>query len=656
MPAHVLVADDDPHILRMLSEVLSKRGFGVDVARDGDEAYERALAKAPDVLVTDVMMPKLDGWELVRKLRLDPRLANMPVIFLTAFATEDSRMKAFSLGADDYINKPFKFNDLVARIEKVLGAKRASDKNMGSGLAGDLAQVGLSTLLVLIEMERKTGTLQLSAADGRAGQIIVRQGKVIDATLDSGEHPSGARSVYSMLTWTSGAFAFEVRAVDGPDTIGLSTTHLLMEGARQMDEASSPTAEEQLDEEAIAEWSGEERTPVVVAAKLADFVRRTARASNPPYSAPMSSRPLEASMLANPTDTRTSGLATSLASSGLASTSVGSTKKASRLDLAIESAMPLEPDVETEPQPVREKEPAVVVDAVEKPRIEAEARPKARGTDPGKPVDHARVVAEPPKVARKRTSIWWLLLCLAIAGAGAFTLTVKTPASDAPAAAVSLRSDADAIAAVLDRAANTAQMRADGIAAMPMLRAGIETDAATLEDMVKNEMLLKPNAGEAMELFQLHDGKATSVLRLPAGAAAMSPDRVIDVDGASVRVIARAPVKTQKGTDAGMLAVAVSVDHAALEGSLAQRTRGATIAGLPQPVVLVPAAPGESQTVKESINAKAAQGLALEAKVGAPAAKIGKPPTWLVPVRYGCFALAGVLLVVFVGRSLRRDD
>jgi two-component system, sensor histidine kinase and response regulator len=99
--AHVLVVDDDPQILRMLTEVLTKRGFGVDVAHDGEEAFGRALEHPPDLLVTDVMMPKLDGWSLVRKLRLDPKLANLPVIFLTAVTTDDARVQAFRLGADD---------------------------------------------------------------------------------------------------------------------------------------------------------------------------------------------------------------------------------------------------------------------------------------------------------------------------------------------------------------------------------------------------------------------------------------------------------------------------------------------------------------------------------------------------------------------------
>ena len=70
MPAQVLVADDDPQILRMLTDVLLKRGFNVDTASDGDEAYARAQERAPDVLVTDVMMPQMTGDELARRIRV----------------------------------------------------------------------------------------------------------------------------------------------------------------------------------------------------------------------------------------------------------------------------------------------------------------------------------------------------------------------------------------------------------------------------------------------------------------------------------------------------------------------------------------------------------------------------------------------------------
>ena len=85
----VLVADDDPWILRMVAAVLGQRGYTVDLARDGEEAYGKALQNAPDLLITDVMMPKMDGWTFVRRLRSHRELSLVPVIFLTALNRDE---------------------------------------------------------------------------------------------------------------------------------------------------------------------------------------------------------------------------------------------------------------------------------------------------------------------------------------------------------------------------------------------------------------------------------------------------------------------------------------------------------------------------------------------------------------------------------------
>src|SRR5262245_1540241 len=120
MAPHVLVADDDAWILRMVSTVLEKRGYSVETATDGEDALQRALARTPDLLITDVMMPRLDGWALVRRLRAHTQLAMLPVIFLTALSSEDDRIRGFRLGADDYLTKPFRFEELDLRVTKTL--------------------------------------------------------------------------------------------------------------------------------------------------------------------------------------------------------------------------------------------------------------------------------------------------------------------------------------------------------------------------------------------------------------------------------------------------------------------------------------------------------------------------------------------------------
>src|ERR1043165_1074475 len=112
MAPHVLVADDDAWILRMVVTVLEKRGYSVETAVDGEDAMARAQVRPPDLLITDVMMPKMDGWALVRALRSRPELATLPVIFLTALSSDDDRIRGFRLGADDYVNKTFRFRGL----------------------------------------------------------------------------------------------------------------------------------------------------------------------------------------------------------------------------------------------------------------------------------------------------------------------------------------------------------------------------------------------------------------------------------------------------------------------------------------------------------------------------------------------------------------
>lgn len=253
MPERILIVDDDPWILRMISALLDKRGYEVITASDGEEGLEKAVRVRPDLLITDVMMPKMDGWELVRALRARAELAFTPVLFLTALSSEDDRIRGFRLGADDYLPKPFRFEELDLRVQKALERKgetrakvravadapvRPASARSVPALRGSLEQLGLSSLLVMMEMERKSGILQLERP-GATGHLFVRDGRVVAARLE-GQAPDdshkGPNTVYHLLTWSSGEFEFSAVEVLIEDEMQTSTTHLLMEAARRMDE------------------------------------------------------------------------------------------------------------------------------------------------------------------------------------------------------------------------------------------------------------------------------------------------------------------------------------------------------------------------------------------------------------------------------------
>jgi two-component system response regulator MtrA len=117
----VLVADDDADVRELVEFRLAHAGYEVITAADGEEAVELALARRPRLCVIDVMMPKLDGYQVTERLRAAQELADVRVVLLTASVEEASVERGFEVGADDYITKPFSPRELLERVASVLG-------------------------------------------------------------------------------------------------------------------------------------------------------------------------------------------------------------------------------------------------------------------------------------------------------------------------------------------------------------------------------------------------------------------------------------------------------------------------------------------------------------------------------------------------------
>jgi two-component system alkaline phosphatase synthesis response regulator PhoP len=117
MAGSILVVEDEESIVELVKLYLTKEGYRVNVARDGQEALEAARRLPPDLVVLDLMLPRLDGWEVCRRLRKE---SDVPIIMLTARTDDVDKIVGLELGADDYVTKPFNPRELVARVRAVL--------------------------------------------------------------------------------------------------------------------------------------------------------------------------------------------------------------------------------------------------------------------------------------------------------------------------------------------------------------------------------------------------------------------------------------------------------------------------------------------------------------------------------------------------------
>ncbi len=123
-PTTILVCDDDPLLIELMDFRLRAKGYEVEIARDGAEALEKAAGVEPAAIVLDAMMPRIDGFEVLARLKADTGLSDIPVIMLTARKSESDIVSALDKGADDYLVKPFIPDELMARISRLLNRRR----------------------------------------------------------------------------------------------------------------------------------------------------------------------------------------------------------------------------------------------------------------------------------------------------------------------------------------------------------------------------------------------------------------------------------------------------------------------------------------------------------------------------------------------------
>jgi DNA-binding response OmpR family regulator len=171
MKNKILLIDDDPTLLNLLSQFLQDAGYEIFSAPNGTLGLKLAYNERPDLVLLDVMMPGMDGWEICARLR---EMTEVPIMMVTAKSSEADKLRGFHLGIDDYVTKPFSFAELVARVQAVLARATLPDKNSGYAIHGNI-KLDMKKYQAFID-ERE---VELTPTEFRLLEALVRrQGEV----------------------------------------------------------------------------------------------------------------------------------------------------------------------------------------------------------------------------------------------------------------------------------------------------------------------------------------------------------------------------------------------------------------------------------------------------------------------------------------------
>lgn len=236
----VLVVEDSSAYRAEIVGALREAGHRVSTADDGLAGLGKAVKELPDVVLSDVNMPTMDGWQMLRILRSRPATRRIPVIFLTTLGTERDRLRGYEAGVDDYLAKPFGRGELITRVLQTharVKAREEAPKGAGTtALSGDLKLVSLPSVLAFAEAERRTGVLVVRGSRGEL-RVAISSGHVVRVDLPAGSAPPATlfERLMVALDTKDGRFELSTLPVPEGDEV-VSVQGALLEHARRSDE------------------------------------------------------------------------------------------------------------------------------------------------------------------------------------------------------------------------------------------------------------------------------------------------------------------------------------------------------------------------------------------------------------------------------------
>lgn len=231
----ILIADDNSRLLKLLELRFAQSGYAVFTAEKIKDAVVAAIITQPDIIITDVMMSEINGWEFKKLLVKIPNMAEIPFIFLTSTETLPDEFYAQDFGTTDYMQKPYAFDDLLAKVEKNLRRHEERQKALSPqtpNQSGTLNDMSLTDILQVLSMNKKTSTVKL-VSGSKSGEIYFSKGKIYGAETGS---IKGEGAIYELLSWENVNFWIGENTGSGEETISKDLHSLMANGIKYREE------------------------------------------------------------------------------------------------------------------------------------------------------------------------------------------------------------------------------------------------------------------------------------------------------------------------------------------------------------------------------------------------------------------------------------
>ncbi len=233
MKKRILIVDDDPAVAKLLRMVFVQKKHHVIIAEDGETAMEKVSQESPDLILSDVAMPGIDGFEFYSRLQKNPKTAGIPLIFVSGQKEAAEQLKGLRMGAAEYVTKPFDLKSLQKTVDNIFAKAEKQKIDFG----GNLESMNLEDIIQIIEMNVKTGELMFSVNnDQHIGSVFFKEGRIIYAITGSLE---GEEALYELISKNQGYAGFYSKEIDMPEKISGSIMSMLLEGARIQDDGKA---------------------------------------------------------------------------------------------------------------------------------------------------------------------------------------------------------------------------------------------------------------------------------------------------------------------------------------------------------------------------------------------------------------------------------